>query len=92
MCDLTFAPYFDFETTTRAKGSFDPEDSEIYLIFFVIIFAFQPNFNIYRIITERRFSRLLGKLTNISYLSVKILENVDSVTAEELCDCAVNVS
>ena len=35
---------------------------------------------------------MFEKLTDINYLSVKMFENVDSVTLEQLHNCAANVS
>lgn len=60
------------------------------MIYFVIIFAFHPNLDIDRIIIEWNFHHSLEKLTDISYLTVGMLENYDPVTAEQLRDCAIN--
>lgn len=89
---MPFAAYFDFETTTTACGGFNAEDNEMFLIYFVIIFAFHPKLDIDRIIIEWSFHHSLEKLTNISYLTAGMLKNYDPVPAEQLRDCAINVS
>ena len=59
---------------------------------YVILFAFHPKFNIDRIIIQQSFSQFLGKLTDISCLTTDMLKNVSPITAEQLLDCALNVT
>ena len=90
--DLPFAAYFDFETPTTPCNGFNFEDSEVYPVSYCIIFAFHPKLNIDRMVILRRFGRTLDQLTAVSYLSSDILKNLDSITAEQLKDCPINVS
>lgn len=91
-CNLPFAVFFDFETTTASFSALNSDKSERYPVSLVIIFAFHSKWNLERIIIERSFSHSLEKLTTVSYLSSDILENIDSVTAEQLKDCTINVN
>ena len=86
--DLPFAAYFDFETTTTPYKGYKSYDSQMYPIPYCLIFVLYRKQNIDRIVVLRRFSYTLAQLNDVSYLTAKMLENVDMITAEQLKDCA----
>ena len=82
---------FDFETTTISGYLHNPEDCEIFPVFYVMTFAFHPNLNLERVIVESNFGQSLENLVNIGYLTQGMLEQVHPVTAQQLRDCSVPV-
>ena len=77
MGDLTFAVYFDFETTT---GSNLFLDKKVYVISDCLIFAFQPKLKMDRIALYRSFQQTQDELFNLSHLREKMLQYVDPIT------------
>ena len=77
MEDLTFAVYFDFETTT---GSNLFLDKKVYVISDCLIFAFQPKLKMDRIELYRSFQQTQDELFNLSHLREKMLQYVDPIT------------
>ena len=41
--NLPFALYFDFETIAPADNSFDPEQTKMFVVSYVLIVCFHPN-------------------------------------------------
>ena len=58
----------------------------------MIIFAFNPDLNFDRIITESFFGHDLNKLTDVSYLNRDTLSFADSVAINQLRDSIIKVS
>ena len=77
MGDLTFAVYFDFETTA---GSNLFLDKKVYVISDSLIFAFQPKLKMDRIELYRSFQQTQDELFNLSHLREKMLQYVDPIT------------
>ena len=77
MGDLTFAVYFDFETTA---GSNLFLDKKVYVISDCLIFAFQPKLKMDRIELYRSFQQTQDELFNLSHLREKKLQYVDPIT------------
>ena len=77
MGDLTFAVYFDFETTA---GSNLFLDKKVYVISDCLIFAFQPKLKMDRIELYRSFQQTQDELFNLSHLREKMLQYVDPIT------------
>lgn len=75
-----------------ACSAFISKDNKMYLASFVITFTFHPRLEIGRMIIKRSFSHPFEKLTDISYLTSGILENLDPIKSEQLRNWAVNVS
>ena len=58
----------------------------------MIIFAFHPDLDLKRVITERSFGHSLEKLTKIDYLTTEQLKYKDLTTLKQLRDCAILVA
>ena len=50
------AIYFDFERTTATDNCFDPEQKGMFVVSYVMIAAFHPDFKLKRIIVLRSFA------------------------------------
>ena len=53
--DIPLVAYIDFETTAPTDECFDPENSDMFAVSYVITFAFHPDLDIDRVIIERSF-------------------------------------
>ena len=57
--DLPFVIYFDFETTAPIDNCLDPEQKKMFVVSYVMIFAFHPALKLDRIIVYRSFAHSL---------------------------------
>ena len=90
--DIPFTAYIDFETTAPTDDCLDPENNKMIAVSYVIIFAFQPELNLNRIIMERSFGHLQARLLSLSYLSSEQLRYADVTQIKQLRDCALSVA
>ena len=61
--DLSFAIYFDFETTSPTDSEWlNPEDKKMFVMSYVMIVAFHPHFNFERILIQRGVSHTKEEL------------------------------
>ena len=68
------------------------DDAGMFPVSNCLIFAFHLKLDINPIFIMRSFSHTLEQLNDVSYLNQEMLENVDIVPAEQLKNCAINVS
>ena len=80
--DLPFIAYCDFETTTTTEYMFDWENREMFAVSYAIIFAFDGDLNIDKIVVERSSGHSLEKLIDVSCLKRDILLYGDRMTKE----------
>ena len=64
----------------------------MYAVSYAIIFAFHPDLNLDRVITERSFGHSKEKPCSLSYLINKQFRYINMTTLKQLRDCALNVS
>ena len=55
--DVPLVAYIDFETTVPTDECLDLENRQMFVVSYVIIFAFHPKLNIGRVIFERNFGQ-----------------------------------
>ena len=70
--DIPLPPvaYIDFETTAPTDTCLNPENRNVYIVSYVIVFAFHPDLTqINRVIIERSFGHSLQKINELSYLA-----------------------
>ena len=89
--DLPLIAYMDFERTTPAENFLTPEQNQMFVLSYTLIFAFHPKLNLNRVIVQRCFDRSLLKLTMVDYLTEDQLKFVDKNFRNQLKDCATNV-
>ena len=68
--DISLTAYIDVETTAPTDECLDPESKKMFVVSYVIIFAFHPELNIGTVITKRSFSHSEHSLTSINYLTI----------------------
>ena len=86
--DIPLTAYIDFETTAPTDEFLESESTKIFVVSYVIIFAFHPELNINRVIIERRFGHSEHSLTSLNYLTIDQLQYKDIKTLLQLRDCA----
>ena len=68
--DILLVAYIDFETTTPTDTCLDHKNKNLYVVLYVIVFAFHPHLmQINRVIIKRSFGHSLQKLNKLSYLT-----------------------
>ena len=90
--EIPLMAYIDFETSAPTDDCLDPETKKMNAVSYVIIFAFHPDLEMKRIITERGFGHSIEKLTTIDYLTAEQLKYKDTTTLTQLRDCAISVA
>ena len=75
--DLPLVAYMDFETTAPTDNCFNPEQERMFVISYVIVFAFPPTFNLDHIVVQRSFGHSYKKLTTINYLTNDQMECIN---------------
>ena len=78
-----FAAYLNFETTVGSSSKILMNEPGMCPMSYCLIFAFHPKLKIDRIVVMSSFSHLLERLTDVSYLSKKMLENMDPITEKQ---------
>ena len=68
--DIPLTAYIDFETTAPTDECLDPESKKMFIISYVIIFAFHPELDTDRVIIERSFGHSEHSLTSLIYLTI----------------------
>ena len=66
---MPLAAYSDFETTAPTDNSFNPEKKRIFVVSYVIVFAFHPTQNLDRTVVKGSFGYSYKILTTIDYLT-----------------------
>ena len=64
----------------------------MFVVSYVIIFAFHPELRIGRVIIERSFGHSENSLTSLNYLTIDQLQYKDNKTLLQLRYCALNVA
>ena len=64
----------------------------MFVVSYVIIFAFYPELDIDRVITERSFGRSEHSLTSLNFLTMDELQYKDNKTLLQLKNCVLNVA
>ena len=91
-CDVPLTAYIDFETTTPTDDCPDPENSKIYAVSYVIIFAFHPDLQLNCVIVERSFGHSREQLCSINYLTCEQLKFKNLTMLKKLRVYALTVS
>ena len=84
--------YIDFETTALTDNCLDPESKKMFAVSYVVIFAFHPELQLDRIITERSFGHSQMRLCSLNYLTREQLKFKDVTRLKQLRDCAFSVA
>ena len=82
----------DFETTAPTDNCFNPEQKNMFLVSYVIVFTFLPKLNLHCRTVQRSFGHSLKKLTTIDYLASDQMECINVKLVKQLKDCAICVS
>ena len=89
--DVPLVAYIDFETTVPTDECLDLENRQMFVVSYVIIFAFHPELDIDRVIIDRSFGHSRERLTSLNFLTREQLQFKDSKTLLQLRDCALAV-
>ena len=87
--DIPLVACIDFETTAPTDDCLDPENRKLFAVSCVIIFPFDPDLDIDRVIIERSFGHSRKKLASLTYLTREQLNFKDNNTLLQLRDCAL---
>ena len=90
--DLPITIYFDFETTAATDNCYDPEQTEMFVVSYVMILCFHPHINLPRIIVERSFGHDINSLNSINYLTAEQMTFIDRNIVSQLSDAALHVA
>ena len=90
--DLPVVAYINFETTAPIGNCFDPEQKKMFVVSYVIVFAFHPKLKMDRVIIQRSFGHSLEQLTTIDYLTNDQMSLVDIKLIKQLKDSALELS
>ena len=82
--DIPLTAYIDLETTVPTDECLDPESKKMFVVSYVIIFAFHPELGIGRVIIEHSFGHSENSLTSLNYLTIDQLEYKDNKTLLQL--------
>ena len=81
--------YFDFETTAATDNCYDPEQTEMFVVSYVMILCFHPHLlNLPRIIVEKSYGHSLDRLNSKDYLSAEQMGFIDRNVVSQLADAA----
>ena len=87
--DIPITIYFDFETTAATDNCYDPGQTEMFVVSYVMILCFHPHLiNLPRIIVERSYGHSLERLNSIDYLSAEQMTFIDRNIVLQLSDAA----
>ena len=89
---LTLVVYNDFEKTASTDCFNNPEQRRIFVVSYVIVFAFYPKLNLDCTVVKRSFGHSYKKFTTIEYLSNDQMECLNIKLMKQLKNCAINVS
>lgn len=87
MGDLSFAIYFDSETTCDKKTYNFDHDASIYPVSYALVVSFHTSLNLDRLFVVS-FNHTLNKLNSVGYLLDEMLRYFDPITVRQLRDCA----
>ena len=90
--DVPLVANIDFETTVPTDECLDLENRQMFVVSYVIIFAFHPELDIDRVIIDRSFGHSRERLTSLNFLTREQLQFKDSKTLLQLRDCALAVA
>ena len=90
--DLPIAVHIDFETIGPTGDCFNLELKRMFVVPYVIVFAFHPKLNLDCVILQRSFGHSYKKLTTINYWTNDQMEYMNIKLVKQLKDCTINVS
>ena len=90
--DLPLVAYMDFETTAPSDNCFNPEQNKMFLVSYVIAFAFHPKLNLDRVVVQRSFGHSLKKNNNYRLFNQRSDGMYNVKLVSQLKDCAICVS
>ena len=71
----------------------DPEsEKKMFVVSYVVIFAFHHELDIERVITELSFGHFEHSLTSLNYLTIDQLQYKDNKALLQLRECVLNVA
>ena len=82
----------DIPLTVYTDECLHPESKKMFVVPYVIIFAFHPELDVDRIIIERSFGHSEHSLTSLNYLTIDQLQYKDNKTLLQLRDRGLNVA
>ena len=91
MDDLSFAIYFDFETTCGKKAYNFDDDISMYPVSYAFAVAFHPSLNLDRVSVVKSFNHAFDQLNSMGYLLDEMLSCFDPITVHQLLYCAQEV-
>ena len=90
--DIPLVAYIDFETADLTDNCLYPENRKMFAVSYVIIFAFQSDLDIDRVIIERSFGNSCEKLASLNYLTREQFNFEDNKTMLQIRDCGFAVA
>ena len=84
--------YINFETRAPTNDCLDPENRKMFVVSYVIIFAFHPDLQLDRVIIKRIFGHSQAKLCSPNYLINEQLKFKNITMLKQLRDYALSVS
>ena len=90
--DVSFVKYFDFEITAPTDNCLDPEQKKMFVVSYVMIFAFNPELGLERIIIQRIFAHSIDQLTSLNYFTQEQITFIDQNLIKMLKDMAFEVA
>ena len=90
--DLTPDAYMDFETTSPTNLGCSPEQKNMLIVSYVIVFAFHRKLNFNHVIVQRSFMHSFKKLTTIDHLTSDQMECIYVKLVNQLKDYTICVS
>ena len=67
--DVPFVIYFDFEATAPTDNCLDPEQKKMFVVSYVMVVAFNPEWNLEHIIIQRSFVHSINQLSILNYFT-----------------------
>ena len=89
--DLPLVAYKDYEATAPTDSCFNPEQKRIFVVSYVIVFAFYPKINLDSVVVQRSFGHSYKKSTTIDYFTNDQMKCINMKLVKQLKDCAIYV-
>ena len=74
-------------TTAPTDHCFNPAEKNVFVVSYVIVFAFNPKLNLDRVIIQRSFGHSLKTSKTIDYLTSGEMECINVKLVKQLKDC-----
>ena len=88
MDDLSFAIYFDYETTCGKKACNFDDEASMYPVSYAFVVAFHPSLNLDRLFVVKSLNHAFDQLNSMGYLLDEMLSYFDPITVQQLLYCA----